>query len=831
MPASPTPPRSLRFRRRRPTVPTGNTASLGLIVVVATCCAVMMLPRAARTDEKLDFYEKKVRPLLVDRCYKCHSATSSKLQAGMRVDRRGGLLAGGDSGPAIKPGDAASSLLFKAVSYTGGVSEMPPDAKLPAPAIDDLRKWIDDGAVMPDDADLAAPKPRPVDIEQGRRFWSFQPVRTSPPPSASSPERTRGVAGRLDAFVQQQLAANDLVASPEAERRVLIRRLSFALRGLPPAFDDVQEFTADDAPDAYARLVDRYLASPAYGQRWARHWLDVARFAEDNPTSEQTCKPPRFPFRYRDWVVDAMNEDLPYDDFVRRQLAADLLPVAPEQIAALGFLGLSPVYHKEPKLSADVITVIVADEWDERLDTITRGFLGLTVACARCHDHKFDPIRTDDYYALAGVMASTQLVEWPLTATTVEVAAQLTEVQRQLTDTELRFDYAKKMRDTAKVEGRDQREYVFDALREELKLKSLKATPLFQGPIANAVRDAGLWIDGHDPDWTLLDYRPGIARDLPVFLRGNPAAPGRVVPRGFIQVLSRTTASSSPSASPGGSSARRSASGRLELAEAIVTDAAPLTARVIVNRIWSWQFERGLVGTPSNFGRLGDAPTHPELLDDLAARFIESNWSMKWLQREIVTSATWRQSSRPTARLNEVDPDNRRLARMTRHRLEPEPWRDALLSVSEQLDLTPRGPSQSLDDVKTVRRSIYGTVSRQKPADVLRLFDFPDAKSHCETRTPTTTPLQQLYLLNSPLIQHHARLTAESVLMRRDDPATTVRELFHRILLRDPTDEELSASLEFVQSGGSDSPLPGSVKAWSVLAHSLLATNEFLYVD
>ncbi|HND53919.1 MAG TPA: PSD1 and planctomycete cytochrome C domain-containing protein, partial [Pirellulaceae bacterium] len=711
----------------------------------------MMLPRAACADEKLDFYEKKVRPLLVERCYKCHSATSSKLHAGLRVDRRGGLLAGGDSGPAIKPGDAASSLLFKAVSYTGGVSEMPPDAKLPASAIDDLKKWIDDGAVMPEDADPAAPKPRPVDIEQGRQFWSFKPVRTTPPPSVSSPEQANAVAGRLDAFVQQQLAAHDLAASPEADRRVLIRRLSLALRGLPPAFEEVQEFTVDGAPDAYARLVDRYLASPAYGQRWARHWLDVARFAEDNPTSEQTCKPPRFPFRYRDWVVDAMNEDLPYDDFVRRQLAADLLPVAPDQIAALGFLGLSPVYHKEPKLSADVITVIVADEWDERLDTITRGFLGLTVACARCHDHKFDPIRTDDYYALAGVMASTQLVEWPLTATTVEVAAQLTEVQRQLTDTELRLDYAKKMRDTAKVEGRDQREYVFDALREELKLKSLKAKPLFQGPIANAVRDAGLWIDGHDPDWTLLDYRPGVARDLPVFLRGNPATPGRVVPRGFIQVLSRTPAnspesssqtsvqdssrntppssalnsslvsatSSSPNSSPSVAGARRSASGRLELAEAIVTDAAPLTARVIVNRIWSWQFDRGLVGTPSNFGRLGDAPTHPELLDDLAARFIESNWSMKWLQREIVTSATWRQSSRPTARLNEVDPDNRRLARMTRHRLEPEPWRDALLSVSEQLDLTPRGASQSLDDVKTVRRSIYGTVSRQKPADVL----------------------------------------------------------------------------------------------------------------
>ena len=768
---------------------------------------------AAADDGGLEFFEKKIRPVLAERCFKCHSSETAKPKGGLRLDRKSSLIEGGDSGTAVAPGKPDASLLIKAIQWSGVVSEMPPDSKLPDQVIADFREWVRLGAAFPADSAPAAARPRAVDIEQGRGFWSFQPVHAHPSPMESNPGWLRT---KIDSFVVEQFDRQQMHPAKEADRPTLIRRLASDLIGLPPTFAEIEAFIADPAPDAYERLVDHYLASPQYGERWARHWLDVARYAEDNPTSEATCKPPRFPFRYRDWVIQAINDDLPYDEFVRRQLAADLLNVPRSEMAALGFLGLSPVYHKEPKLAADVISVIVADEWDERLDTVTRSFLGLTVACARCHDHKFDPIKTDDYYALAGIMASTQLVEWPLVDTTPEEAAALTEIQRQIVDVELRFDYAKKNRKTPKADGVDVAPFDAEVARWEAALKSLKETQLFNGPIATGVRDAGLWINGDDPAWTLLDYHERRPRDLPIFVRGNPANPGPIVPRRFLEVLSARDAKPF-----------QRGSGRRELADAIVRDAAPLAARVIVNRVWGWHFDRPLVTTPSNFGRLGDAPSHPELLDDLSARFIEAGWSLKWLHREIVLSATWRQSSSPTD-YRDRDPDNRSLWRMNRRRLEAEAWRDAVLSVSTELDATMLGPSVNLDDAKFRRRTVYGIVSRQKPADLFRLFDFPDAKRHTENRLPTTTPLQQLYLLNSPFLQQQAEEVANSVLA--ESPSGTeviVCNLFHRILLRDPTIDELSDAVELVQSESGEVPREN----WAFLTHSLLATNEFLHVD
>ena len=768
----------------------------------------------AVAEDGLDFFETKIRPVLIERCYKCHSADAAKLKGGLRLDRRASVFEGGDSGAAVVPGKVDESLLIKAISWSGVVSEMPPDGKLPDRVVADFREWIARGAAFPADSATVAAKPRPVDIEQGRKFWSFQSVRTVPTPRISDPNWP---LRKIDFFVREQLDRQRMRPAPAADRRTLIRRLSFDLLGMPPTFAETEAFIADETPDAYERLVERYLASPHYGERWGRHWLDVARYAEDHPTSESTCKPPRFAYRYRDWVIRALNEDLPYNEFVRRQLAADLLDVAPSEIAALGFLGLSPVYHKEPKLAADVISVIVADEWDERLDTVTRSFLGLTVACARCHDHKFDPIKTDDYYALAGVLASTQLVEWPLVETSPEDAAALTEVQRQIVDVELRFDYAKRNRDTAKGQGVDLAPFETDVVHWGATLNTLKDTALFDGPIANGVRDAGLWINGDDPAWTLLDYQPSRPRDLPVFIRGNPANAGQIVPRRFLEVLS-----------PHDAKPFQHGSGRRELAEAIVRDAASLAARVIVNRVWGWHFDRPLVTTPSNFGRLGDAPSHPELLDDLAARFIESGWSLKWLHREIVLSATWRQASRSPTDFRDRDPDNRWLWRMNRRRLEAEAWRDAVLTASTELDTTMQGPSVSLDDAKFRRRTVYGIVSRQKPADLFRLFDFPDAKRHTENRLPTTTPLQQLYLLNSPFLQQQAEATARVVLDETPPgPAAIARNLFRRILLRDPTSDELAEALGLVRIENGEVP----TKNWSLLAHSLFATNEFLFVE
>ncbi len=786
----------------------------GVLRIGAITWFVLFAGLAMAADEGLEFFEKKIRPVLVERCYKCHSSETAKPKGGLRLDRQASVLQGGDSGAALVPGKSDESLLMKAISWSGVVSEMPPDRKLPDQVLADFREWVARGAAFPVDSAPSAAKPRAVDVEQGRGFWSFQPVRTLPTPKVSDPSWP---LRKIDSFVLEQLDRQQVRPAPEADRRALIRRLSFDLLGLPPTFAETEAFVADESPDAYERLVERYLASPHYGERWGRHWLDVARYAEDHPTSEATCKPPRFPFRYRDWVIQALNDDLPYDEFVRRQLAADLLDVPHSELAALGFLGLSPVYHKEPKLAADVISVIVADEWDERLDTVTRSFLGLTVACARCHDHKFDPIKTDDYYALAGVMASTQLVEWPLVETSPEEAAALTEVQRQIVDVELRSDYAKKNRKTPKAEGVDVAPFDAEVARWEAALKALKETKLFEGSIATGVRDAGLWINGDDPAWTLLDYQQGRPRDLPVFVRGNPANPGSIVPRRFLEVLS-----------PRDAKPFQQGSGRRELAEAIIRDSAPLAARVIVNRGWGWHFDRPLVTTPSNFGRLGDAPSHPELLDDLTARFIESGWSLKWLHREIVLSAAWRQASRSPTDFHDRDPDNRLLWRMNRRRLEAEASRDAVLSSSGELNTTMQGPSVSLDDEKFRRRTVYGIVSRQKPADLFRLFDFPDAKRHTENRLPTTTPLQQLYLLNSPFLQQQAEATARSVL--DDQPSSgeeTARNLFRRILLRDPTTEELKESLTLVHNAA------GGVlrEGWTLLAHSLFAANEFLYVE
>jgi hypothetical protein len=373
------------------------------------------------------------------------------------------------------------------------------------------------------------------------------------------------------------------------------------------------------------------------------------------------------------------------------------------------------------------------------------------------------------------------------------------------------------MRDTAKLEQRDPAAHEQDVAELEAIVERLKNTELFDGPIADAVRDAGLWVSGDDPAWTVLDFKPGVPRDLPVFLRGSVTSPGKIVPRRFLEVLS-----------PRGPRPFAEGSGRRELAESIVGDAQSLAARVIVNRVWGWHFGRGLVATPSNLGQLGDRPSHPELLDDLAARFISHGWSLKWLHREIVLSAAYRQSSRHNDAFHEVDPDNRLLWRMNRRRLDAEELRDAVLAASAGLDLSMGGPSTNLDAAENRRRTVYGTVTRQRPADVLRLFDFPDAKRHSEDRQPTTTPLQQLYLLNSPFVEQQSAALAERLLERENNnPRRIARVIFRTTLQREPTRKELASAVQLA-SGDSGTP---TLDGWAVLTHALLASNEFLFVD
>ncbi len=763
-----------------------------------------LLPTLGRGDDGADYFEKKIRPIFVEHCYSCHSAKAKATKGGLRLDTRDGLRQGGESGEVVKANDE-SSLLLLTVSHAENVPAMPPDGKLPDAALAELRRWVKMGAPLP-----AAMPAKAVVGDAGRKFWSFLPVAERPAPKVSNP---KWPVTKADFFVLKKLDEQKFAPAPPADRRTLIRRVYSDLVGLPPTLEQVEAFVADARPDAYDRLVDGLLASPRFGEKWGRHWLDVARYAEDNSTGESTCKPPRFPYRYRDWVIGAFNADVPFDRFVRLQLAADLIPdTGPTDFAALGFLGLSPVYHKEPKLSKDVIAAFVADEWDERVDAITRGFLGLTVACARCHDHKFDPISTEDYYALAGVLANTQLAERPLKADAGQDDS--TTVRHELIDATLRLGYAKEMRGTAVKEKKETAEFDRQIKAFETRVADLRKrdrTP--DGPVANVVRDAGTWVNGDDPAWTVIDYRPGKYRDLPVFIRGNPARPGEIVPRRFPSVLS---AKARPF---------REGSGRRELADAIVTDSAGLTARVFVNRAWGWVFGRHLVTTPSNFGELGDRPTHPELLDDLAARFVANRWSMKWLVRELVVSATYKQASRHDDQFAAADPDNRWLWRASRKRLDLEAWRDAMLQLSGQLDLVGGGPSDNLDALKSVRRTVYGKVSRERPADIHRLFDLPDPKGHGEKREATTTPLQQLYFLNSPFVRQAATALAKAATTGQSADDGT-EALFRRVLLRDPTTDELKTALKLIRPAKE-----GDKPAWELLAHALLASNEFLFLN
>jgi hypothetical protein len=622
---------------------------------------------------------------------------------------------------------------------------------------------------------------------------------------------------RIDGFILRGLDEHGMRPAPEADRRTLARRVTFDLTGLSPTPEDMTSFLADTAPDAYERLVDRLLASPRHGERWGRFWLDVARYAEDNPTSEGTNRPPRHPYAYRDWVIKALNDDLPYNEFVRRQLAADLLPgLPPSELAALGFIAIAPVYHKELNLSAEVIGTIVADEWDERVDTITRGFLGLTVACARCHDHKFDPIRTSDYYALAGVMASTQLVERPLVPAEPGAIDKLRDLRNDIDDRESKLREAREKKERASQRRKDASKLDARIAELEAEIKVLKATRPYSDPTCASVRDAGLWVDGTNPASTRMDYRVGVGRDLPIFVRGNVANHGPIVPRRLPAVLS-----------PGEPRPFGKGSGRKELANGIVEDAASLAARVIVNRVWGWHFGRPLVTTPSNFGKLGEPPSHPELLDDLAARFMAGGWSLKSLHREIVLSSTYRQSSLGDSAARSTDPDNKWLGRANRRRLDVEAWRDAILQVTGSLDSSQGGPSGDLEDTGFRRRTVYGKVSRQRLADVLRVFDFPDANRHGEARDLTTTPLQQLYFLNSPFLLDHSSTLANRIFDRRPAPGEFVEALYRTITLRGPTEAEIAAALGLVKAQGG----PDSREPWAILTQALLIGNEFLFVD
>ena len=773
--------------------------SLPLTAAGVALSAPAPSPSPAPAERDVTYFEAKVRPLLAKRCFACHSQKIA--QGGLRLDDGAAMRRGGDSGPAIAAGKPEESRLLEAVRYANPHLQMPPSGKLPDAEIEILTTWVTQGAVWPSPSAAvpgAAAKPKGP-------HWAFQPLKRTVPPVVKD---ARWASRRIDQYLLARVEKAGLRPSPRADRRTLIRRISFDLTGLPPTPAEIDAFVNDPAPDAYSRLVDRLLASPSYGERWGRHWLDLVRYCDVPESWAQTDAQP---WLYRDWVVKALNEDLPYDKFVRRQLAADQVDdLPPSELAALGFLGLSPSYWKELKLSPDVIKTVVAEEWEERITAVSGTFLGLTVACARCHDHKFDPVSQKDYYALAGVFASTRLVSRPLlpdaeSARVLKARGDVTALEAEV----------KRLTELAAKDAAKAPELREQANTAQQRAAELKRTPGYDAPTAYAVQDAYLDVLPDGPAHTQLTYQDGVGRDVPMQLRGNPAKPGPMVPRGFVAVLSE------------GKPVRFThGSGRRELADAMTREGAPLAARVIVNRVWKHHFGKGIVETPSNFGIQGDHPTHPELLDDLAARFIENGWSLKWLHREIVLSSTYQQASAipPGAKAVALDPDNRLLWRMNRRRLEVEPWRDAILSASGVLDAHVGGAAQELSDPKNVRRTLYGVVKRRELDDLLRLYDFPDPTAHSPARFDTTTPLQQLYVLNSDFIRRQAEALAVRVRKEAPEGVEGQIQLAHRLLYgRAPSEKELAAGRTFL--GASNDV------AWKQYCEVLLARNELMFVE
>ena len=625
--------------------------------------------------------------------------------------------------------------------------------------------------------------------------WSFRPLST---PQTGAP--TDWAQTRVDHFISRTLKNQKLQPGPRANRRVLLRRLYFDLIGMPPTVEQVRAFENDPDPDAFAKRVDELLASPHYGERWGRHWLDLSRYVD---TTASWLKLSNSAWLYRDWVVAAYNQDLPYPEFVRRQLANDLIDGGnPKDNAALGFFGLSPAYWKELQLPPEIIKGTVADEWEERVDAVGRTFLGLTVACARCHDHKSDPITQQDYYALAGVFASIRITDRPTMSE--ELWAPVAKARKAVAAIEARKKASQKKK------PKDLKEQVakFDA---EIK-KIQSSTPHYFVPTVNGVQDAALYVVGKtNTHGTSLDYKMGRARDLAVHKRGDPNLTGETVRRRFLSAFN-------------GSKPRyfTRGSGRLDLADAILEDAQPLAARVIVNRVWQQHLGRGLVSTPSEFGALGDKPTHPELLDDLTKRFIENGWSTKWLHREILLSATWQQSSL-NSRSQEMDPDNTWLARMPRRRLDIESWRDSMLKVTGTLDPALGGKATNLKDARNNRRTLYGGINRRDLDKMLAVHDFPDPTAHAPKRNVTTTPMQQLFTLNSPFME--AQANALAVIMKQQPENKRIHFAYRRLFQREPTTKELSIGRTYL--GDADQ----NPAKWTQYAHALLGSNEFLFVD
>lgn len=919
--------------------------------------ALLAAARAGAAEpsaRQVEFFETRVRPVLVEHCFECHGGGEKATQGGLRLDSREGWAAGGDSGPALVPGKPEQSLLLTAVGYQDPNLQMPPNGRLPQAVIDDLRRWIEEGAADPRQA-AADDKPAPA--VASREHWAYRPVAIAAPPDVRD---QAWPASDIDRFILARLEAAGIKPTSDATPEALIRRLFFDLVGLPPTPEEIDEFVHDYSDDAYQRLVERLLGSPRFGERWGRHWLDVARFGES-----LTLRGMVFPqaWRYRDYVINAFNRDLPYDEFVRAQIAGDLLPAGTlderrDHLAATAFLALGNVNLEEQdkaQLRMDVV--------DEQLDTIGKVFLAQTLGCARCHDHKFDPFPTRDYYALAGILRSTKTLEhanvsnWLELPLPLEPADELRIAQHEAATAALAERIAAARgkapavvaaaslpgvvvddRDAKQVGTWQRSQYsgiyigdgylhdqnadkgtktltflpqlpepgeyevrlayttggnratnvpvtVFSADGEKTLTINERNQPSLAGRFVSLgqfhfelngqgfVIIANTGTDGHviadavqfipadvDPGPS-AEARPTVTSpsqqeikrledelkrlkaagpvrpkymtvveeqeigDTRVHIRGNVHQLGEPVPRGFLQVIG--AAAHLP----------EKQSGRRELADWLAARDNPLTARVMVNRVWHWLFAAGLVRTTDNFGATGEAPSHPELLDDLAAEFVRDGWSIKRLVRRIVLSRTYRLAAKADEQERAADPENRLLARSPRRRLDAECLRDALLAISGQLEADSGGKTLRsgvsadygyLHDERC--RSVYVPVLRNALPEVFKVFDFADPSTVTGRRTQSTTPQQALFFMNDPFVLACARHAAQQSLSWHVlDDAARVERSFRVALGRPPGSAERQHTLEFIrsatESGMSD------VDAWSRHWQALFASLDFRYVD
>ena len=659
---------------------------LPMLLIAGCLCGATSIRADTQADEA--FFEAKIRPVLVEHCYECHSTKSKKPKGGLLIDSREATLKGGDGGAAIVPGKPADSLLITAISYTDSALQMPPKAKLPDLVIADFRRWIEAGAHDPRTATPAVTKPAGADPAAGRDHWAFQLPKS---PAVPAVRDTVWALNDVDRFLLSKLEAQGLRPVADADRHTWLRRVSMDLTGLPPSPEQIAEFIGDSSPEAFERIVDRLLASSAFGERWARHWLDLTGYADQIGTANDLFA--EHAWKYRDYVIAAINSDKPFDQFIREQIAGDLLPFnsvneRAANLIATGFLllgDLTVVEADKAKLRIDVV--------DQQVDKISKAFLGLTVACARCHDHKFDPVSQHDYYAIAGILNSTESIKrvewgvwsWPL-------VGELPETDAQRADRDARFARHRQQNDLRIAErdkGKVRKTEIMTALaakgetepdkptRERLEKEQQELDARLR-TLDTEIVHAEFFAPAVPAAFVVRDY-PQPA-DMRVTIRGNAHALGDTVPRGFITIMSPTPAAIPPNES-----------GRRQLADWIASPQNPLTARVVVNRIFQKLFGEGLVRSVDYFGVRGELPSHPELLDHLATRFVANGWSRKGLIRDLVLSRAYRLSSFPDAQANTVDPDNRLLWRMNRQRLDAESLRDSLLLVSGNLPHVPEG--------------------------------------------------------------------------------------------------------------------------------------------